>query len=150
MVVPWSGSCTPSITDVQYNRPRFLACAEWETNATTFADNTSLGISSGPFGLFIDTSDMVYAVNRQISAVQIWPQGSNNYTRTLTGSPDHRRGILVMMNGDVFVDNTVRGQVDKWLNNDAKSSVAMGSNTSCYSLFIDIKNALYCAMGDVH
>lgn len=55
-----------------------------------------------------------------------------------------------MMNGDVFVDSTARGLVDKWVDNDANSTVAMVFGTSCYSLFVDVKNALYCAMGDVH
>lgn len=55
-----------------------------------------------------------------------------------------------MMNGDVHVDNSRLNQIDRWSDNDTGSMIAMRFNASCYSLFIDTKNALYCAMGDLH
>ena len=49
--------------------------------------------------------------------------------------------------GDIFVDNgQTNGRVDKWIVNTNTSIPVMNVGSSCYGLFVDVTDALYCSM----
>ena len=57
-------------------------------------------------------------------------------------------------NGDLYVDNGFsNGQVDKWTVNATNVTdgvKVMDVNASCFGLFIDTNNSLYCSMWDLN
>ena len=53
-------------------------------------------------------------------------------------------------NGDIYVDNGSGGSVDRWEWNSTVRHVAMAVNSSCYGIFLDIKETLYCSIYDTH
>jgi hypothetical protein len=57
----------------------------------------------------------------------------------------------VTTNGDIYVDNGLHnGRVDKWTMDANTSIPAMSVNSSCYGLFVDINDTLYCSMPNLH
>ncbi|CAF4415671.1 unnamed protein product, partial [Adineta steineri] len=55
------------------------------------------------------------------------------------------------MNGDIYIDNGyLNGRVDKFTFNTTNVNTVMNVSGSCYGLFIDINNNLYCSLKDFH
>jgi hypothetical protein len=58
--------------------------------------------------------------------------------------------LFVTIAGDIYVDNGWNGQVDKWISNATNSTPVMYVSSSCYGLFIDVYDNLYCSMYNIH
>ncbi|CAF4051395.1 unnamed protein product [Adineta steineri] len=138
---------TNSFTGIWYNRPMFSSCALWNPDATTFADQSTLG--SYTHGIFIDIYNTLYAGSWGNSLVKVWPNGSSTATRTIQGGLSGPYSLFVAMNGDVYIDNgESNGQVDKWTLNATIGTRVMNINKACFGLFIDTNNTLYCSLAD--
>jgi hypothetical protein len=134
---------------VSYNQPKFSTHASWNPNAITFADNTTIGIN--PFGIFVNTNNTVYVPDKANSRIQVWFNNSINPTRTISGYLLHPWSLFVTISGDIYVDNADwYNQVSKRTLNTNSSVPAMYVGAACYSLFVDIKNTLYCSLHDLH
>ncbi|CAF1100809.1 unnamed protein product [Adineta steineri] len=132
---------------IWYNRPMFSSCALWNPDATTFADQSTLG--SYTHGIFIDIYNTLYAGSWGNSLVKVWPNGSSTATRTIQGGLSGPYSLFVAMNGDVYIDNgESNGQVDKWTLNATIGTRVMNINKACFGLFIDTNNTLYCSLAD--
>ncbi|CAF1108234.1 unnamed protein product [Adineta ricciae] len=136
-------------TDVAYNQPKFCANASWDPNGIIFAANTTIG--ANPYGIFVTKSNTIYVTNGSSNRVQVWFNGSANPSQTIFGSFLNPYTIFIRTNGDMFVDNgSPNGRVDKLLLTTNKSYPVMYVNESCFGLFVDIGNMLYCSMRDYH
>ena len=123
--------------EVSYNQPKLSPWATWNPNATTFADNTTLGV--GALGLFVSTDNTVYVAERSLNQVQVWVEGNPIPVRTISGGLNYSCTIFATSSGDVYVDNgKYYGRVDMWAPNSTTSTVAMYVDESCYGLFVDI------------
>jgi hypothetical protein len=124
------------------------ACATWNPNATTFANATTFG--PFPHGIFLNTNNTLYVGSWTGNFVKVWLSGQSTPIRTFTGGLYQPWSLFVSQSGDLYVDNAVlNGQVDKWAANatNASSSVkVMNINASCFGLFIDTNNFLYCSI----
>ena len=81
----------------------------------------------------------------------MWPEGNVNSAKVITGSIAYPRSIFVTSSGDIYVDNgDSYGQVDKYLSNATNSTSVMSIPSSCYGLFVDINNTLYCSLYYLH
>jgi hypothetical protein len=103
-----------------------------------------------PYGLFVNVNNTVYAANRQNNFVQIWFEGSVNPNYTISGGLSAPLSLYVTLSGDLYVDNGGNGRVDEWPRNKNISTPAMTVYSSCYSIFVDITNTLYCSMTTNH
>jgi hypothetical protein len=132
------------ILAVFYNQPKFSPCTSWNPNATTFANNSTVG--SQPLDVFVDLNNTVYVAATNLNQVLVWSQGSNIPTRNISAGLSNPCGIFVTNNGDIYVNNGQNnGQVDMWTSNATNSVNVMSVTSRCMSLFIDINNTLYCA-----
>ncbi|CAF4431587.1 unnamed protein product, partial [Adineta steineri] len=53
--------------------------------------------------------------------------------------------------GDIYIDNGYSyGRVDKYIFNTSNRVTVMNVNGSCYGLFIDISDSLYCTLKTLH
>ncbi|CAF0960415.1 unnamed protein product [Adineta steineri] len=128
-----------------YNVPKFTAYTTWSANGITFANTTTLG--TNPYGIFIDTNNTIYVSERDANCVQVWHDSSSVPIRNLTSGLSNPYSLFVAINGDIYVDNGyANGRVDKWTLNSSASISAMYVNNSCWGLFIDINNNLYCSV----
>jgi hypothetical protein len=130
---------------VSYNQPKFCPFTSWNPNAITFANNNIIGLN--PTGIFVNTNNTVYAADRENGRIQIWLNDDFNPTRTILVGSSDPRSIFVAITGDIYVDNGgSNGRVDKWTFNTNTSVPVMYVNSSCFGLFLDINDTLYCSM----
>lgn len=128
---------------MSYNQPRFSSCAAWFPNVTIIASSRIIGAQ--PDALFVNAINTIYMINENTSQILIWPQGSPNVTRTINGNFTHPKSLFVSAAGDIFVD-TGFNRVDKYTQKSTNSVTIMNINESCYSLFFDSNNTLYCCV----
>ncbi|CAF4069526.1 unnamed protein product, partial [Adineta steineri] len=130
---------------LSYNLPKFTAYTSWSANGITFANTTIIG--TDPYGIFIDTNNTIYVAERTPNRVQVWHDSSSVPVRILTSGLSYPYSVFVTINGDIYVDNGGSNtRVDKWTLNSSTSTSAMYVKNSCWGLFIDINNNLYCSV----
>lgn len=95
--------------------------------------------------MFIDLNDTIYVAARGKRQIIIWPKTNVTY-KAMRISSEPARGITVGSNGEIYVDNM--NNTDVWVQNSSQRVVAMITTSSCFALFIDIKENLYCSVYD--
>ena len=137
------------ILGVSFNQPKLCPYATWNSSGITFADNSTIGMS--PRSIFINTDNTVYAVNYQNGQVQIWLEGSASPTGTIFTNATNPNSLFVGTISDIYVDNgNAYQRVDVWRENAANYQSTLSVSGSCYGLFIDSNNSLYCSLHDSH
>ncbi|CAF1263940.1 unnamed protein product [Adineta steineri] len=139
-----SNSCS-----ISYNQPTFCYNALWSVNAVTFASSSTIGTS--PYGIFINGINTVYVPNPVSSIILSWPQWSSTSTSNSYSNLNNSYSLFMSMTGDIYIDNGYSyGRVDKYTFNTSNRVTVMNVNGSCYGLFIDINNNLYCSLKNLH
>ncbi|CAF1049894.1 unnamed protein product [Adineta steineri] len=139
-----SNSCSLS-----YSQPTFCSNAIWSPNAVTFASSSTIGTL--PYGIFIDGINTVYIPNRVTNTILSWPQWSTSSTSKSYTNLSNPFSLFMSINGDTYIDNGyLYGRVDKYTFNTSNRVTVMNINGSCYGLFIDINNNLYCSLKNLH
>ncbi|CAF1028353.1 unnamed protein product [Adineta steineri] len=139
-----SNSCS-----ISYNQPTFCSNALWYSNASTFASSSTTGTL--PYGIFINGINTVYVPNRVNNTILSWPQGSSTSTSNSYSNLSNPYSLFMSMTGDIYIDNGYSyGRVDKYIFNTSNHVTVMNVSGSCYGLFIDINNNLYCSLKNLH
>lgn len=137
------------ISGVSYNQPKINTSACWFPNATTLT--TSATIGTLPQAVFVDGINNVYVASRLNNTVLIWPQYSTAPAGNRSGNLNRPHSLFVSILGDVYVDNGfVNGRVDRFLFNSAIATPVMNVSASCFGLFLDSQNYLYCSLRSLH
>ena len=136
-----------------FNQPKFCSNAFWNPNATTFADNITVGIS--PYALFINTNNTLVAARRDNGRILIWRNVSGNNrtpsTTILFGNLSSPFSLFGTENEQIFVDGgSSLGRVQKWSSNGTRLSSTMLGSSQCSGLFVDRIDNLYCSNADRH
>ena len=132
------------ILGLSYNQPIFCPDASWDPLGTTLVSSSSVG--SGYPSAFVDLNDTIYVASPGLRQAQVWYAGSPTANRTLSTSSNAPYAVFAAINGDIFVDDST--SVDRWTRNSTTPITAMVVNGSCWSLFVDIRDQLYCAQSD--
>jgi len=130
--------------EVSFNQPRFRLNTNWNSNATTFANESVL---------FINSNNSIYISNKKTNEILIWYNGNNSEpSKTISSRLSSPSSIFVTINGDIYVGNqTNHGRIDKWIAaNERWTSIMINVTSTCYAIFIDIYENLYCSMFDKH
>ena len=129
------------ILGLSYNQPIFCPNATWDPVGITLVSSSSIG--SGYPSAFVDLNDTIYLALTSVQQAQVLYAGSSTANRTLSTGSNAPYAIFAAINGDLFVDGST--SVDRWTQNFTTSITAMVGNDSCWALFIDIRDQLYCA-----
>jgi hypothetical protein len=98
--------------------------------------------------MFINGINTIYVTNPNYNTILIWPQGS---TTSSSVASSKAYSIFVTINGDIYIDNGYsNGRVDKRSYQSNSSEIVMNVNGSCYGLFVDNNNTLYCSLTALH
>jgi len=126
--------------EVSFNQPRFRPNATWNSNATTFANETLI---------FINSNNSIYIPNQKTGEILVWyNSNSGKPSKKISTTLSNPSSIFVTNNGDIYIDN---GRIDKWIaGNETWTSAMMNVTSTCYAIFIDIYESLYCSMFDKH
>ncbi|CAF0867721.1 unnamed protein product [Adineta steineri] len=139
-----SNSCS-----ISYNQPTFCSNALWYSNASTFLSSSTIGTL--PYGIFINGINTVYVPNRVSNTIVSWPQGSTIPTTNSYSNSSNPYSLFMSMTGEIYIDNGYSyGRVDKYIFNTTNRVTVMNVNGSCYGLFIDINDNLYCSLKNLH
>ena len=85
------------------------------------------------------------------SQVLMFPNGSSVSTRNMSNGLAFPKSVFVTDDGNAYVDNgKVNLQVERWTPNATIGIAVMNVNSSCYSLFVDNNDTLYCSQDTQH
>ena len=134
---------------LSFNQPKFCPTASWNPNAITFVNQPIIGFY--PRTVFVNTNNTIYVLNTENSTILVWHEGNANPTNNISGNFLNLHSLFVKSNGDIFIDGGYsNGQVLKWIAETNTFDTVMNVSSSCWGLFIDINNTLYCAMLEKH
>ena len=122
-------------------------CATWNPNAVTFASASG----SSPFNIYVDINNTVYVAERSLNRVRIWFNRSTIPSRTINGSFISPVGVFASTTGAIYIDNGgFNHRVEKWTLNATNGTISMYVNGTCYGLFVDIYDDIYCSTEQPH
>ncbi|CAF3810862.1 unnamed protein product [Adineta steineri] len=128
-----------------FNQPKFCPTADWNPFGITFSNQTTLG--EYPYPIFINTNNTVYTVNRDEDEILMWINNSINPNKIISVDFFNSKSVFITNNGDIYYDNgNLNHRVDKWISSTDTFVNVMNVNASCYGLFIDINDTLYCSV----
>ena len=132
------------IASASYNQPKLSSCATWNSNAITLANSSVVGTQ--PIDSFVDTNNTLYVADFINGRLQIWSDGNMTAMKTIFGGFNLTRSIFVTTNGNIYIDNgKFNGRIDKWTLNATVGVVAWYVNDTCYGVFVDLNDNLYCS-----
>jgi hypothetical protein len=128
-----------------FNQPKLCPNASWGVNATTFANQPI--VYSVSHGFFIDFNDTIYFPDNGDNCILVWFKNSTYPAQKFIVQLPHYTSLFVTTNGDIYFENgNETGRIDKWELNATNSTFVTRFNDSCFGLFVDINNTLYCSM----
>lgn len=96
-------------------------------------------------GFFIDIHDNIYFPNHYDKHISVW--NNDSLVRNLTTRLSDYTCIFVASDGGVYFENAKeKGTIEKWQLNTSKPEFVTKFNSSCYAIFIDINDTLYCSL----
>ena len=141
------------LSAISFNQPKFCSNAFWNPNATTMADNNTVGIS--PYALFVNTNNTLVTARRDNGRILIWRNVTVNNptppTTILLVNLSSPFSLFGTDNEQIFVDGgSSLGRVQKWSSNGTRLSSTMLGSSQCSGLFLDQIDNLYCSNADRH
>jgi hypothetical protein len=99
----------------------------------------------------VNTNNTIYVASQEKNQIIVWDEGNINPTKIIDGNFTNLWSLFVASNGDISIDDGRRnGRVQKWISNTNKFVTVMNVNSSCFGLFVDIIDNLYCSMHNHH
>ncbi|CAF1380989.1 unnamed protein product [Adineta steineri] len=130
---------------VPYNQPKIDYNTTWDQCGITFANKCIL--PTRPHGIFIDSNDSIYIANYEKDRILILSKEGNILERRLIVKLFRYTSLFVTLNGDIYFENgNESGRIEKFTSNSTNSDFVTKFSGHCYSLFVDIRNTLYCSI----
>ncbi|CAF0779514.1 unnamed protein product [Adineta steineri] len=134
---------------LSFNQLKFCPTTIWNSKGITLADRSIAG--EYPGAIFVSTNNTIYVANQENKSIVMWQEGSLNPTQIIPGNFTKPSSLFVTSNGDIYVDDGFEnGRVQKWMIETSTFVVVMNVNSSCWGLFVDINDTLYCSMNRHH
>ena len=93
----------------------FTSNATWNQNATTLANQTQL--VADPYGLYIDTNNSIYTINRYTGRILLWMNNSNDPNLILYSQLSSLAvSIFVTTNGQIYAGDGNSIQLNSYSN----------------------------------
>lgn len=117
----------------------------------TFADNRTLGDEVR--SIFVDRDDNVYFASPTKQQVLIWSQtiSQSNFTVVSHVTMSSYSPLFVSIDKEIYFANSVQSkEIWKRSMNTFTNTYVTKFNESCFGLFIDRNNTLYCSVKNAH
>ncbi|CAF4270818.1 unnamed protein product, partial [Adineta steineri] len=130
---------------LSFNQPKFFPIPIWDSNGITIANQSIVG--QEPTAVFVNTNNTIYVANHENDTIVKWQDESVSPTQIIQGNFTKPISLFVTSNGDIYIgDWYENGRVQKWSAETSTFDTVMNVNSSCYGLFVDINDILYCSM----
>ena len=104
------------------------------------------GQSSKLEHVFIDKNNTIYVTDSHDHLIYEWRNSSNSPTRIISYGLYEPRALFVSSASDFYVNYGDDGQVNKWkATTNSFETVAQFCDT-CFAIFIDVNDTIYCSM----
>jgi hypothetical protein len=104
-----------------------------------------------PHSVFVNKNNTIYVAIRTKSKILVWHEHSINPTKIISGNFTFPSSLFVTSNGDIYIDDGEwNGRVQKWIEKTNTFVTVINVQSSCYGLFVDTNDTLYCSMPDRH
>ncbi|CAF1193465.1 unnamed protein product [Adineta steineri] len=134
--------------EISYNQPKLPSCPQWDPYGITFANETTVG--SGPLDIFIDRNNTIYVTDEYNGEIEIW-NVEDLVPKTIKLDDSFEPwGLFVTIDENIYVGSEPNKNVEKWTLNETRGTIAMNTFDSCPGMFVDIKNNIYCSLGESH
>ena len=81
----------------------------------------------------------------------MWHENDINPTNIIYGNFTNPASFFVTSNGEIYIDDAdTNGRVQKWIAETNTFVTVMYVNSSCFGLFVDTNDTLYCSMLSNH
>lgn len=137
-------------TNISYNLPQLHRCSQWNFNGKTLLDNGTIG--QGLEAVFVNTDDVLYVSARSHDHIILWQFEENKQLRNVTVNSTLSASIFVTYNGDIFFDSIKENEsaIYQWKAKNSTKNQILNVNGSCYGLFVDLLDNLYCSIRNQH
>ncbi|CAF1000021.1 unnamed protein product [Adineta steineri] len=79
----------------------------------------------------------------------MWEEENISPAKIIQGNFTNPYSLFVTSDGDIYIDDGFKnGRVQKWMAETGTFVTVMNVNSSCFGLFVDINDTLYCSMYD--
>ncbi|CAF1456455.1 unnamed protein product, partial [Adineta steineri] len=130
---------------LSFNQLKFCSTATWNPNGITTANQSIVG--KNPLAIFVNTNNTIYAINQQNNTIIMWEEESVNPTKIIHDNFSNSASLFVTSKGDIYIDDGYgNGQVQRWIAGTTTFVTVMNVSSSCFGLFVDINDTLYCSM----
>ncbi|UJR06642.1 hypothetical protein I4U23_010926 [Adineta vaga] len=130
------------------NIRRFCSKPVWNRNGITFTDQSTIGLK--PSSIFINEKNLIYSLNQEKKEILIWNESNIQSSIILPSDFSDSYSLFVALNGDIYIDNGINGRIKKWTLNTKIFTTEAIVSSSCFGLFIDRDDHLYCSMPKNH
>lgn len=121
----------------------------WEVNATTFADSTIVGTNVA--SVFVNINDTIIVTSTDRNEVIVWLKDNLTPVKTISSNLLSPSSAISLITADILIDNSlINHRIDRWTMSGVSGSADVYVDGSCFSLFIDIDDYLYCSMEFQH
>ena len=102
--------------------------------------------------MFVNRNNTVFVTHQESGEILMWLNGSSSARTSILANISSPYSLYVTDDGEMFVnDGCPNNQVNRWtINNSSRSFSSIRFYDSCFSLFIDINNCLYCSQTEQH
>ena len=133
-----------TILGPSYHQPTLCPHATWNSTGVTFSTGFDLS-GKKPFDIFIDLNNTMYVSVTYGDVVVSWTEGSSAPTNTISGTLSIPFALFVTINSEIYLQNGHTSQIEKWTFNPINGTSVISMSKSCFGLFVDINNTLYCS-----
>jgi hypothetical protein len=134
---------------ISYNQPELDPMASWRADAITFADYTTIGYS--PQSIFINVNNTLYLADPNNNGIRMWLELNMTSTTLISSNLLNPYSLFVSSNGDIYIGNSYPyNRVDQWTLNTTTNILQMSTREQCSSIFVDIKDTLYCSIANLN
>ena len=137
-----------SFLALSINQPKFCPTASWKPNGITFYSVSPP--DSIDYPVFVDINNKIYVVIGKNSTILVWHENSTNPTKIILGPRMVPFSLFVTSNGDIYMDDATNQRVHKWIAKTNSSVTVMKIKSSCFGLFVDTNDTLYCSISVGH
>ena len=90
-------------------------------------------------------------LHQSLQQVQLWSEETSTSLMNLSGIFNDSQGLFVSDAGDVYIDmGKYNGRVERWSPGAGGGQMVMNVSESCFSLFVDSNDTLYCSLDLMH
>lgn len=129
------------------NGPQFCPTSKWNHTGTTFVNADVLKESDAD--LFIDNDNTIYVLTAGENEILVWYKNNTQPKRIYEEDSSTFLSIFVSDIGEIYV-SLHDPYIIKWMSNTLSFAPVTSFQGTCFCLFIDVENYLYCSMFSRH